>query len=116
MKWKKIFMKLENKLGYKFKDWQKDYIMINSNYIPNERQCGATTAYIFRYLLNIDVHIEMPNNRDYMWYINNIPEHLQFPCDKDIHEYNSYLNFYYRYVNELYEVCKSEGIETCFDK
>lgn len=50
--WSRTLKKVEKVLGFKLYDWQKDYIMLKSDWMPSERASGRTTAFILRHLLN----------------------------------------------------------------
>ena len=112
---RQTFRKIEKALGFRLHDWQKDYISMKSDYIPDERGCGATTAFILRHLLNYGEKIGdyshlFPNKRPGMF-----PEYWKrFPCDRT--EPRRYLlDTYAYYVVEIDKKLKSIGIDTCFE-
>lgn len=43
---------IEEGLGFKLYDWQKDYVLGKPCYIPTSRGTGSTTAYIIKLIIS----------------------------------------------------------------
>lgn len=112
---KKTFETIERALGFKLHDWQKDYISLSSDWMPDERQTGRTTAFILRHLLNYgeklgDYRMLDPKNK---YYSQTYEYWRLFPCDRD--EPLTYVyGVYPQYVKSIDAKLKVFGLETCF--
>lgn len=110
MIWSKTFKLIEESLGFELYDWQKAYIAMDSDHIPDERQCGATTAFILRHLLNYGDKIG-----NYKTIGSESVEYwCAFPCDHM--EFASVYkhDLYPRMVMDIDNKLRSVGINTCF--
>ena len=117
MTWNKTFKKIEKALGFKLYDWQKAYISLESDFVPEGRCVGATTAFILRWLLNYGEKIEKFDT-----YARH-PEHLTgrglnywmlFPCDEATLSARYSVHIYPMTVAEINYKLQSCGMETCF--
>lgn len=111
MVWSKTFKSIEKPLGFELYDWQKAYISMESNYIPSYRQCGATTAFILRHLLNYGEKISKSRLRiidaagvDY-WSIFPRDGHFSVFYERDI---------YPKMVLDIDYKLRSVGVDTWF--
>lgn len=109
---KRTIKLIEKALGFKLHEWQIDYISMKSEYLPEDRGCGATTAFILRRLLNygdkLGTYIILePYNADKIEYWR------QFPCDRE-YPLKYRRSFYMFMVIRLDRALKSVGIDTCF--
>ena len=116
--WNRTFKKIEKALGFKLYKWQRNYIMMSSDYIPYDRGCGATTAFILRHLLDYGEKIGTYQDSLLFKSYKNINYNLYFnifPVDRDRDCYSDYVFKYYpNYVIKIDRLLKSVGIDTCF--
>ncbi len=108
---RKTLKKVEKALGIKLYDWQRDYIMLDSDFIPDGRRNGKTLAFILRILLNFEVKLPQSSltMKEYPRF-----EYLTFPCDEErSRDYR--FRWYRQKVLEIDAMLKSAGIETILE-
>lgn len=108
---RKTLKKVEKALGIRLYDWQKDYIMLESDFVPDGRGNGKTLAFILRILLNFEVKLSQNSltMREYPGF-----EYLMFPCDEERSK-NYQFGWYRQKVLETDALLKSAGIETILE-
>lgn len=115
MNWSKTFEKVEEAMGFKLYDWQKDYISMEIDDIPvGGRGNGKTVAFILRHLLNYEDKL-IGFNHPYecekqlgSWYWS------KFPVDETYITVAEQKGYYEKLVKEIDRKLKSVGLETCF--
>ena len=107
MNWNKTFKKVEEALGFKLYNWQKEYIRMDCDDMPSYRACGRTTAFVLRYLLNYEVKICRSCLK--------LPEYYNwaFPIDEE-HGKNYKREWYPWFVKDIDTKLKHTGLETYF--
>ena len=114
MIWSKTFKKIESALGFELHDWQKAYISMESDYIPEGRQTGATTAFILRHLLNYGEKIGYSKDIQRIRNVRNFDYWREFPCDHPEFTKAFLWDIYPSMVYKLDMTCKFVGLDTCF--
>lgn len=109
--WNKTFKLIERALGFKLHGWQKAYISMESDYVPDERGCGSTTAFILRWLLNYG---EKLGSYEIIG-VQSVEYWRAFPCDRDGDSANYKYGLYPKYVIELDYKLQMAGVDTCFE-
>lgn len=121
MTWNKTFKKIEKALGFKLYDWQKAYISLESDFVPEGRCVGATTAFILRWLLNYGEKIDNfePYENDQIEHARDARRGLNywelFPCDNPMLSVQYVVHIYHRMVVEINYKLHQAGIDTCFE-
>lgn len=71
----RILKKVEKAIGFKLRDWQKKYIIGKSDYMPNGRCNGKTTACIIRMCLSEGEPLNLSRR-----YYNDILQYAEEDC------------------------------------
>ena len=116
MRWDKKFKLIDKALGFKLNQWQKDYISMKIDFIPETgRQTGKTIAFILRHLLNYEDQLYI--HAFYVRGYEQVPDYSIFPCDcpnvATVKQY--YDNFYIKEVIKIQTKLHKVGLKTSLD-